>query len=109
MAGLLVSAQAMWGIAIKKNNLISGGMMQSLMNLITSPRIWLGALLYGVATLVYFMMLSRGKFFIVQISMAGVATILSTILASFLFGENISSSNILGMFLVVVGLFFVMR
>ncbi|MEI7488656.1 MAG: hypothetical protein WCJ72_14850 [Chryseobacterium sp.] len=109
MAGLLVSAQAMWGIAIKHNNLISGGLAQSLGNLITSPRIWLGALLYAVATLVYFMMLSKGKFFVIQISMAGVATILSTILASYLFGEPISPGNILGMSLVIVGLFFVMR
>lgn len=109
MAGLLVSAQAMWGIAIKHNNLISGGLAQSLVNLITSPRIWLGAILYGLATLVYFMMLSRGKFFVIQISMAGVATILSTILASVIFGESISPSNILGMFLVILGLFFVMQ
>ena len=109
MATLLVSAQAMWGIAIKHNNLINGGVYQSFVNLITSPRIWFGALLYIAATLVYFLMHSRGKFFVVQISMAGVATILSTILASYLFGENISPGNILGMFLVIAGLFFVMR
>lgn len=109
MATLLVSAQAMWGIAIKHNNLINGGIYQSFINLVTSPRIWLGAFLYIAATLVYFMMLSKGKFFIVQISMAGIATILSTILASYLFSENISIANIFGMLLVIAGLFFVMR
>jgi multidrug efflux pump subunit AcrB len=90
MATLLVSAQAMWGLAIKQNNLISGGILQTLTNLLGSPKIWIGAMLYAGATLVYFLMLSKGKFFVIQISMAGVATILSTLLAAYLFGEHIS-------------------
>jgi uncharacterized membrane protein len=109
MAVLLVSAQAMWGTAIKHGHLIQGGVSQSAINLIFSPRIWLGAFLYIAATLVYFLMLSKGKFFVIQISMAAVATILSTILAYILFNENITSANILGMLLVITGLFFVMQ
>jgi len=109
MAILLVSAQAMWGIAIKHHHLVEGGIMQTGINLLTSPGIWAGALLYIAATLVYFMMLSRGKFFIIQITMAGIATILSTILASVLFKEALSLENILGMLIVIIGLFFVMR
>ena len=109
MAILLVSAQAMWGLAIKHGNLIQGGVVQSVTNVIGSPKIWLGALLYMLATAVYFVMLSRGKFFVIQISMAGIATILSTILASVIFYEAISAANIMGMFLVITGLFFVMQ
>lgn len=109
MATLLVSAQAVWGYVIKHNGLMRGSPSQVIVNLLTSPGIWLGALLYGLTTLVYFMMLSRGKFFIIQLSMAAVSTILATILASVVFKEHISTANVIGMIIVIIGLGFVIR
>lgn len=109
MALLLVSAQAMWGLAIKQDNLMSGSPQQITYNLLTSPRIWLGALLYIATTLVYFTVLSRGKFFIVQLSMAAISICLSTLLAAILFKEHVSLLNIIGMVVVILGLAFVIQ
>lgn len=109
MATFLVSAQAIWGHTIKKGGLMSGSPAHIVNNLITSPGIWLGAVLYALTTLVYFVMLSRGKFFVIQLSMAAVSTILATILANVVFKEHISSTNIVGMVIVIIGLGFVIR
>lgn len=109
MATLLVSAQAVWGSAIKHGGLMRGSPGHILINLITSPGIWLGAFLYMLTTLVYFVMLSRGKFFIIQLSMAAISIILSTLLSAILFKEHLNPINIAGMFVVIAGLACVMR
>lgn len=104
VALLLVTAQAMWGTAIKSRHLLEGSAGKILLNLITSPRIWTGVLLYIAATGVYFTLLSRARFFSVQISMTAVAILLSTLLAAVLFHEKISAVNLAGMLLVLIGL-----
>ncbi len=109
MATFLVSAQAVWGYAIKNGNLMRGSPGQIFVNLVSSPGIWFGGLLYALTTVVYFIMLSRGKFFIIQLSMAAVSTVLATILASVVFKEHISSTNIIGMVILIIGLGFVIK
>ncbi len=104
MAALLVSAQAMWGLAIKNQHLLDGSVPHVITNLVSSYKMWLGALLYVAATLVYFVMLSRGKFFVIQVSMTAAAILLSTLLAVVLFNEKISAINIVGTLFVLIGL-----
>lgn len=104
MAILLVTAQAVWGTAIKQQHLLKGSASEIFTNLITSPRIWLGAIIYICATGVYFLLLSKVKFFSVQISMTAISIIFSTILAAILFHEKITPLNLLGMAAVLVAL-----
>lgn len=103
MALLLVSAQAIWGTAIKKHHVLQGSASKIVGNLISSPRIWIGALIYIAATGVYFLLLSKAKFFSVQVSMTAISIIFSTVLAAVLFHERISPLNALGAVLVLVG------
>lgn len=106
MAMLLVSAQAFWGSFIKQTakQPLSGPLPQILGRFISSPKIWIGGLLYVFATVVYFVLLSKYKFFAVQATMAGLAIIFSTILSYMLFHEKVSALNIFGMFLVIGGI-----
>ncbi len=108
LALLLVSAQAIWGGAIKNQHLIRGGAKQILFNLVSSPRIWIGAVVYVIATAVYFILLSKLRFFSVQISMMSISIIFSTLLAYFVFHESLSGLNILGMLVVLGGLYLVL-
>jgi drug/metabolite transporter (DMT)-like permease len=108
MAFLLVTAQATWGTAIKKQHVLEGSAGKIVTNLVTSPRIWIGIFIYVAATGVYFLLLSRAKFFSVQVSMTALSIIFSTILAAVLFNEKISLINIIGAGLVLLGLFFVL-
>src|SRR5690348_3884135 len=73
MAGLLVLGQALWGTVIKGGHVLEGSPATVFMNLVTSPRMWLGAGVYILATLLYFFMLSKLKFFSVQIAMTGLS------------------------------------
>ena len=108
MASLLVIAQATWGTAIKKQHILEGSFGKIFNNLVSSPRIWIGLCIYVVATGVYFLLLSKAKFFSVQVSMTALSIIFSTVLAYIIFDEKISALNIFGTALVLVGLFFVL-
>lgn len=108
MAFLLVTAQATWGTAIKQHHVLEGPAGQIFTNLITSVRIWIGILIYIAATAVYFLLLSKVKFFSVQVTMTALSIIFSTALAVLLFHEKISPVNILGAAIVLFGLVFVL-
>lgn len=104
VALLLVTAQATWGTAIKTQRLLEGSPLNIMVNIATSPRMWIGVFLYIAATGVYFTLLSKARFFSVQISMTAVAILMSTVLAATLFHEKLSVLNLFGMVLVLVGL-----
>jgi drug/metabolite transporter (DMT)-like permease len=104
LALLLVTAQAVWGSAIKNEHLIQGSPAQIGSNLITNYRIWVGAIIYIIATLIYFFLLSRNKFFSVQITMLSLSVVFSTLLASILFHERIGLLNLVGIIVVLIGL-----
>jgi hypothetical protein len=108
VAVLLVTAQATWGSAIKNQRLLEGSLMTVASNLITSPRIWAGVMIYIAATGVYFALLAKARFFSVQLTMTATAIILSTLLAAVFFHERLSMINLMGMLLVLVGLGLVM-
>jgi len=107
LALLLVSAQACWASAIKADKPFSYPLGQAITTLLGNPKIWIGGLLYVVATLLYFLLLSRYKFFSIQTGMTGLAIVLSTLLSVVLFHEKLSLLNGVGMLLVLIGIFFV--
>jgi len=107
MAGLLAFAQALWGTAIKAGAL-NGNFPTILNNLITNWRIWVGVLLYVAATALYFFILSKLKFFSVQVAMTGISIIFSVTLAFLLFQERPNLINIVGIFVVFTGVILVL-
>lgn len=109
MAILLIAAQTIWALAIKQQHLLDGSVSKIFTNLLTSSRIWIGIFLYIIATGVYFIVVSKGKFFHVQVLLVCLAVIFAAILAAILFHERITALNIVGIILVLVGLVFILR
>lgn len=109
MAGLLVSAQALWGTVIKSGTALQGSLPTIAFNLVTNWRMIAGALIYIAATLVYFYMLSKLKFFSVQIAMTALSIIFSTGLSILLFNEKPTLLNVLGAGIVLVGIALVLH
>lgn len=109
LSGLLVSAQAMWGTVIKNDHALKGSLGNVALNLISNPKMWIGAFIYIVATLLYFFLLSKIRFFSVQIAMTGLSIIFSTFLAAWLFHEKLAVFNYIGALIVIVGVAFVVQ
>src|SRR5581483_6458045 len=109
MACLLVSAQALWGTVIKKQHALHGSISTIFNNLISNPRMWLGALIYICATLLYFYMLSRLRFFSVQVAMTGLSIVFSTLLAMALFHEKPNLINLIGAAIIIIGVSMVIQ
>ncbi|TAH32925.1 hypothetical protein EYC58_02095 [Candidatus Saccharibacteria bacterium] len=109
MAGLLVIAQSFWASVIKNDHALNGTLGEITINLLTNWKMWAGALIYIIATLVYFYMLSKLKFFSVQIAMTALSIIFSTTLSVVLFSERPSIANIAGICIVFVGIVLVLQ
>lgn len=107
----LISGQALWGTVIKAITKATPGItgVQLLLQVIQQPKFWLGAACYGIGTIVYFLLLSKIKFFSVQLTMTCLAVVLSTLLSHFVFGEHLSVFNIVGVFVVITGLILIMN
>jgi uncharacterized membrane protein len=109
MALLLSAGQALWGKAVKHDNIMSGSVTHILQNLLANPKVWLGGLLYILATLLYFLILSKNKFFAVQITMTALSIVLSTLIAIVFFHERPNPVNIIGISFVAIGLVCVLQ
>ena len=108
MSALLISAQSIWGIEVKAG-ILNGNAQTVVLNLLTSWKMWLGALIYVLATLVYFILLTKLRFFSVQVAMTGVSILLSVAVAYAIFGERPSLLNGMGILLVFCGLVLVLQ
>jgi drug/metabolite transporter (DMT)-like permease len=104
LATLLVSAQALWGGAVKGRHLLDGGLVSAALELLGNYRIWIGGVLYVGATALYFVLLSQYKFFFVQVTMTALVIIFSTVLAALIFHEQITAVNLIGVGFVITGL-----
>ncbi len=107
----LVSAQALWRSAVVDGQILrkNGSIFSIIPQVATSPKIWLGILLYVSTTGLYLYLLTRYKFFVIQLSITSLALIFSTLIAYFVFHEKISTVNIIGLAIVLVGLFLVVQ
>lgn len=108
MAFLLVIAQTLWASVIKTGHALQGSLPTIALNLASNWKMWLGAMIYIIATLVYFYMLSKLKFFSVQIAMTALSIIFSTSLSILIFNERPTLINIAGAVIVLAGIFLVL-
>lgn len=107
----LILGQSFWGSAIKQIAPIgtSVPLLTMVTKLVQSPKLWIGGLFYVLGTLIYFLLLSKAKFFSVQIGMTGLAIVFSTLIAHFLFKETVSTYNAVGIVFVLCGVFLVLK
>lgn len=106
----LSTAQALWASTVK--SITSANRVEIpelIISVIKFPRFWIGALLYVLSIGIYFILLSKAKFFSVQITMTAVAIIMSVLISHFFFKEYISGTNIAGIILVMAGIVLVTR
>ena len=106
----LIAGQSLWGSAVKQIAPLGSnvGTVDLISKLIQSPKLWLGALFYIVGTFFYFLLLSKAKFFSIQITMTGLAIIFSVLISYFFFKEAVTLPNLVGIILVLIGIFLVM-
>lgn len=109
--GLMVSAQILWKLALSRIGVIdvsSMGLAAKLIELLRSWRILAGLAMFGVATLLWFDLLSR-----MELSFLYPFMSLSYVLAFFagwwLLGEEPQPIRLLGILLVVAGIALVAR
>ena len=100
---LLITGQSFWNKSMKVEGIFNGGFIEVAKRILSSPDIWIGGILYVIATLFYLLSLSKNNFFIVQSTMTGLALILSTIVASIFFGEKILPINVIGIIIIFIG------
>lgn len=103
LALCLVVAQSMWGTAIKHQHVLQGSLGKIAVNVLTSSRMWAGVIIYIIATMIYFYMLSKLKFFSVQITMTALSIVFSTVLSIIVFKEKPDTINIIGGLIVIAG------
>jgi uncharacterized membrane protein len=101
---ILVSAQTIWAVGVRRYQLVSGTPTQILFNLLTSPHIWAGGVLYIGATLVHLFLLSRFRFFAITVSVTALAIMFSILVSVLFFKEQFSYTNLAGAILVLIGL-----
>ena len=111
IASCLASGQALWASTVKSiaANNSDIGALDFLTKVILTQKFWFGALLYVLGTSTYLLLLSKAKFFSIQFGMTGIVLIISLIISVYFFQEKISQLNIMGIVLVFLGIFFIMK
>lgn len=107
----LATAQALWGSAVKaiSAKIQSPGVIELIANMIQNWKFWAGAGLYVMSTGLYFMLLSKAKFFSVQITMTGVAAVMAILISTLVFQEKITLVNVAGIVLIFIGVYLIMQ
>lgn len=99
---LLVTGQVLFKIGLGK----SGGLHWD--KIITSPTIIGGLFLYGIATLLWFAVLTRLPLSVAY-PMQAFAYVLSMVPAYFLFGEDITATKLAGVAVIMCGVYLLAR
>lgn len=102
---LIVFGQALWKSAVTEVtqvhiNLLS---VEGVTQLLRTPKLYLGVIVYIIATLGYIYLLSKYKYFQVQSLVVGGSLLLTLTLAGLVFHEQISTLNMFGVILIVLG------
>lgn len=107
----LILGQTSWGSAVKNIAPIGSsiGTFDLLTKMALSPKFWLGVTFYLAGTAIYFLLLSKVRFFSVQITMTGLAIVFSVLIAHFFFKEPVSLINLAGVAMVLSGIMLVFR
>ena len=109
---MIVLGQVLWKIGIEKIGDINGiGSLLSgqLTRIVFSPYIIAGVVSYGIATLVYMILLSKYEYTDLQAVVVSSSLIITFIAASALFSEKISYVNLIGLVFLICGVYLITR
>ncbi|MGZ9583942.1 EamA family transporter [Paenibacillus marinisediminis] len=99
---LLVIGQIMFKFGLQQ----SGGL--NWIKLIVSPSIWVGFALYGIGTVLWFIVLSRLPLGVAY-PMQSLAYVLAMFAAVWLFGETLTLSKIVGVLVILFGVYLIAK
>ena len=102
---LLLTGQILWKLGVCDLKSIT---VQSLLACILSPLILSGLVLYGIATIIWLILLSREQFSIIY-PLQSLSYILGVVAASTLFKEQIPLTRWLGVIVIIIGAFLITR
>lgn len=109
---MIVIGQVLWKIGVEKSDLVtSGGSIFSmqLLKLLISPYILGGLISYGVATLMYMILLSKYEYTNLQAVVVSASLAATFLAASLLFSEKISAYNLLGLGFLLIGVLLITK
>lgn len=98
---LLVTGQITWKIGVSKIGNIG---LANLFELLTSVQVWIGIALFGIATIVWLVLLSRENLSTIY-PMGSIAYVLGMVGGILFFGEKVSAYGWVGALFIIVGVF----
>lgn len=108
---LLVGGQTLLKVGLNDIggvSLFRGGALNSLLGLLRTPWIILGLLCYGVSSLLWLDVLSRLDFSL-AFPMVSLTYVFQLVIGRFIFHETVGLERVMGVLLILGGLFFVVR
>lgn len=108
---LMVTGQVLWKLAIDKNGgLINSDytIIQNFLNLLLSPYMLAGLLIYVFATVLWMYLLGEYEYSFIY-PMFSMTFIMALFFAAYVFDEIITLYKIIGVLFIVLGVFFVTK
>lgn len=101
---LLVTGQTLWkiGLASEKITLSLNSLIQCLIN----PYILTGLVLYGLATIIWFYLLSRAELSLIY-PLQSICYVAAAFIALIVFKEHLPATRWIGISLIILGAYFV--
>ncbi|NOU66244.1 EamA family transporter [Paenibacillus sp. LMG 31461] len=99
---LLATGQILWKIGLKNTELT----LKNVLGLFSSPLILSGLILYGVATIVWFKILSIGKLSVVY-PLQSISYAIVIILAWIIFKEEVTLTRWIGCVVILIGIYLI--
>ena len=103
---LLVIGQVLWKISLNSNPLVLSS--DGLIRLLKDPLIWGGLTLYGLGTVIWFIILSK-----LDLSVAyplnSIAYVIGLFAAIFILKENVQFIQWIGVAFIMIGVYFISR
>ncbi|MEI6266714.1 MAG: hypothetical protein WCP14_02390 [bacterium] len=109
-AALLATGQMFWKkAAVTYPTLIADHLSptSAALRVIFSTKFFIGAFLYVVATLIYLWLFSKYPYYIVQTTLMVTSLVLTAAISVFIFKEELSLINLLGISIILFGVFLV--
>ncbi len=106
---LLVTAQSLWKVAVTHQETVATNahILKKLSGLLTSPLFIVGAVIYVIATLLYFYLLSKYQYSFIQMLVIPLSLVFSITSARIFFSENLQLINYIGIAVIVIGIILV--
>lgn len=108
---LITSGQVLWKIGLQKSGgfyLAEMGILSNLIRVLTNIYVFSGFIVYIIATGFFMFLLSKYDISLV-IPISSVSFIFSLIAGSLIFNEQISLMRLIGVFVIITGIFLVLK